>query len=274
MEGSFSAELIKLRKRPAFWVLFGVLLVLALAFGYAVPYIGYLTGDAGAIGLASALPNQIVANTLGGTPIFAGALMLVFGALSVGGEYGWMTMKTVLTLRPTRMGVLGGKLAVLAIAALAVLLAMLAVGALAATSIALVEGRPVDWPTPTALAQGIGAGWLIMYMWMLLGAALAFACRGVALPIGLGVVWILGVENLISAFADTLLTALRPLRDLLPGANAGSLVAALTSDVRIGEVTPGVAAAVGGDRAAITLACYLLLFGVACAFWLRRRDVI
>ena len=35
-------------------------------------------------------------------------------------------------------------------------------------------------------------------MWATLGAMLGVVLRGVALPIGLGVVWVLGVENLIS----------------------------------------------------------------------------
>ena len=51
--------------------------------------------------------------------------------------------------------------------------------------------------------------------------------RGVALPIGLGVVWVLGIENLVSGMAESVLSALQPLRDVLPGVNAGSLVTAV-----------------------------------------------
>ena len=67
----------------------------------------------------------------------------------------------------------------------------------------------------------------MLLMWAALGAVLGVALRGVALPIGLGVVWVLGVENLVSAMAGSVLTALQPLRDVLPGVNAGSLVAAV-----------------------------------------------
>ena len=44
----------------------------------------------------------------------------------------------------------------------------------------------------------------------------------------------LGIENLVSAMAGTMLSALEPIRDVLPGVNAGSLVAALTPE-RIGS---------------------------------------
>ena len=66
-----------------------------------------------------------------------------------------------------------------------------------------------------------------MLMWAALGAVLGVVLRGVALPIGLGVVWVLGVENLISGVADSVLTALQPVRDVLPGVNAGSLASAV-----------------------------------------------
>ena len=56
--------------------------------------------------LASTLPDQLVANMLGGFPVFAGALALVFGALVFGSEYGWGTVKTLLTQRPGRGAVL------------------------------------------------------------------------------------------------------------------------------------------------------------------------
>ena len=77
-------------------------------FGYLIPYLSYLTGDAQSLGgnvprdnvLASTLPDQLVINTIGGFPVFAGALALVLGALMFGGEYGWGTVKTILTQRP------------------------------------------------------------------------------------------------------------------------------------------------------------------------------
>ena len=107
-----------------------------------------------------------------------------------------------------------------------------------------------------------------------LGALLGFAFRGVALPIGLGVVWVLGVENLVSAVAGSLLTSLQSLRDLLPGVNAGSLVWSLApGGGASGDAPPGVTDAVTGGRATLGLALYVIAFAVAGAALIRRRDV-
>ncbi|HZA84638.1 MAG TPA: ABC transporter permease subunit [Actinomycetes bacterium] len=277
--GSFSAEVLKLRKRPAIWVLVGVVLLLTQVFGYILPYSSYATGgennqtqgvDPQQV-LAGVLPGELVPSSLGGYPIFAGALALVLGALVAGSDYGWGTMQTALTQRPTRLALYGGKLLALAAVALTVVLATFAVNAVVASGIAAAESKPLDFPSAAALVRGIGSGWLIIGMWSGFGALLGFAFRSVALPIGLGVVWVLGVENLISGVADSLLTALRPLRDLLPGVNAGSLVWSLGPGT--GEAAPGVVDAVSGTRATVALAVYVAIFAAAGAYLLRRRDV-
>jgi ABC-2 type transport system permease protein len=280
--GSFSAETLKLRKRPAIWVLVGVVLLLTQVFGYILPYSSYATGGANNQTqgldpqqvLAGVLPGDLVATSLGGFPVFVGALALILGALVAGTEYGWGTLQTALTQRPTRLALYGGKLLALAVTALAVVLLTMAVDAGVATVIAAIESQPIQFPAAAELAEGIASGWLILGMWTGFGALLGFAFRSVALPVGLGVVWILGVENLISGVADSLLTGLRPLRDLLPGVNAGSLVWALAPGGGSGGAPPpGVVDAVGGGRAVLSLVLYLAAFAAAGAFLVRRRDV-
>ena len=282
MIASFSAELLKLRKRPATWVLLGVVLGLTQLFGYVLPYSSWLTSDQNfrtqgldpqAV-LAGTLPGELVPTSLGGFPVFAGALALILGALATGSEYGWGTLQTALTQRPTRLATYGGKLAALAASTLGIVLATFALNATVASVIATVESRPLDYPSLAELAKGVGSGWLILGMWCGLGALLGFAFRGVALPIGLGVVWVLGVENLVSAVADSLLTGLRPLRDVLPGVNAGSLVWSLApGGGSSGQAPPGVVDAVTGGRATLSLALYIAAFAVAGALLVRRRDV-
>jgi ABC-2 type transport system permease protein len=282
MIASFSAEILKLRKRPATWILLGVVLALTQLFGYILPYSSWLTSDQNfqtqgldprAV-LAGTLPGELVPTSLGGFPVFAGALALILGALATGSEYGWGTMQTALTQRPTRLAVYGGKLAALAAGTLAIVAATFALNAIVASVIATIESRPLDYPSLAELAKGVGSGWLILSMWAGLGALLGFAFRGVALPIGLGVVWVLGVENLVSAVADSLLTGLRPLRDVLPGVNAGSLVWSLApGGGSSGEAPPGVIDAVTGGRATLGLVLYVAAFAAAGAFLVRRRDV-
>jgi ABC-2 type transport system permease protein len=224
--------------------------------------------------LAGTLPGELVPTSLGGFPVFAGALALILGALATGSEYGWGTWQTALTQRPTRLAVYGGKLLALAASTLGIVLATFALNGTVAGVIATVESRALDYPSAAELAQGVGSGWLILGMWAGLGAVLGFAFRGVALPIGLGVVWVLGVENLVSAVAGSLLTSLQPLRDLLPGVNAGSLVWSLApGGGSTGEAPPGVSDAVTGGRATLALVLYVAAFAVAGAALLRRRDV-
>jgi len=275
------AELFKLVRRPAAWTLLAAAAVLSQVFGYLIPYLSFAGGDSGPMEdasdvsiLASTLPDQLVANTLGGFPVFAGALALVFGALVFGSEYGWGTVKTLLTQRPGRAAVLAGQFAATAIAVAVGVLVLFGLGAVSSASIALSEGASMDWPGATALLQGYGAGVAIMLMWATLGAMLGVVLRGVALPIGLGVVWVLGVENLISGVAESVLTALQPVRDVLPGVNAGSLASAVMPIRPPGvDAPPGVVSAVADGRALLTVACYVVVC-LAVALWAaRRRDV-
>lgn len=281
MSDTVRAELFKLRKRPAAWVLLAAAAVLNQIFGYLIPYLSYLTGDAQSFGgnvprdkvLASTLPDQLVINTIGGFPVFAGALALVLGALMFGGEYGWGTVKTMLTQRQGRISVLGAQLVALGLALIVGVAMLFLLGAASSGGIALVEHQEARWPSVPDLAAGLGVGWLVLLMWALLGAVLAVTFRGVALPIGLGVVWVLGIENLVSAMANTVLTGLQPLRDMLPGVNAGSLVAAAMPD-RVIDPPPGVTSSVTEPRALLTLVGYLVACAALAAWTSRRRDVV
>jgi len=272
------AELFKLAKRPSAWVLLAAAVVLNQIFSYLIPYLSYAGGnslDEGATPadlLASTLPAQLIGNTIGGFPVFAGALAMVLGALATGSEYGWGTVKVQLTQRPSRAAVMTGQLMALAAAALIGVLAQLALGAVTSSAIALGESRALDFPSFADLVSGTATGWLILLMWALLGAGLGVALRGLALPIGLGVVWVLGVENLISGMAGSVLSALRPLRDLLPGVNAGSLVTAVMP-ARVLDPPPGVNASVSESRALLTVCCYVLVSAVVAVMLTRRRDV-
>jgi|Tabmets5t2r1_1033131.scaffolds.fasta_scaffold24642_2 ABC-2 type transport system permease protein len=279
--GTATAELLKLARRPAVWVLLAAAAVLNQVFAYVVPYLSYTSGDGGGMSdgatpeqlLASTMPDQLVANTIGGFAVFAGALALVLGALMFGGEYGWGTVKTMLTQRAGRGTVLVGQLAALAVAVLIGLLVLFGLGAATSAVIAVAEDQAMSWPSLVDLAQGVGYGWLILLTWAVLGAVLGVTLRGIALPIGLGVVWVLGVENLVSAMADSVLDALEPVRDVLPGVNAGSLINAVLVDRSI-EPAPGVTDAVGEGRALLTLVAYLVVAVAVAAWTFRRRDVI
>jgi ABC-type transport system involved in multi-copper enzyme maturation permease subunit len=273
--------MLKLVKRPAIWVLAAVLLVLSQVFGYLIPYVGYrggggsgfAAGETSAQLLADILPARLVPNTLGGFPMFAGAIALIIGALVTASEYGWATLKTILTQRPGRASITLGKLAVISTAILVLVVAVFAVNALWSWVVAGAEDRPAVWPSALDLAEGIGAAWLILGTWSLVGAALGVLFRSTSLAVGLGLVWALAVENLIRGFAS-IVGFLDALQQGLPGTNAGSLVASLgapTLDQPGG--TPGVTSVVSGTHAVVVLGAYVVGLAVVAFAALHRQDV-
>src|SRR5918998_754925 len=221
---SASAELLKLRKRPAIWVLAGVWLALLTFFGYLLPYLGYLTGGSsaprsdpmGSGALADTLPANLVGNAVAGYALFGGAIVMILGALVAGSEYGWGTIKTVLTQRPGRASVYAGSLVALAAALLALVLVSFGLSAVASAVIANAESLPLTWPAATDVLTGIAAGWLILGMWCLFGVLLGTLTRGTAMAIGLGLVWALVVENLVRA-SSAVLDVLVTVQQGLPG---------------------------------------------------------
>ncbi|MGH3964857.1 MAG: ABC transporter permease [Pseudonocardiaceae bacterium] len=282
MNHVLSAELLKLRKRPATWLIVGVWLAMNLAFGYLIPYLIYRSGPfpgpegAAASGqlLAAVLPAGLVTNVLSGYPLFGGALVLILGALMIGGEYGFGTLKTLLTQRPRRLEVLGGALTALAVVVLALVVASFVLSAGASIVIAAVESASWAFPPAADLARGLASGWLILGMWGLLGALAGIAFRSTALAVGLSLVWALVIENLIRGFAG-LLDLFDTVQRALPGVNAGSLVAALGAAGQGEESggTPGVEAVVGGTQAVVVLTCYAIGFILVAGLLLTRRDV-
>lgn len=276
MFASFRAELFKLRKRPATWLLGGVWLALLLTFAYLLPYFssgGSSGGGPGGDPVTDTLPANLVSNAVGGFALFGGALAMILGALVAGSEYGWGTVKTVFTQRPGRTPILAGTVAALAVLLLCLVLVTFAVAAGASATVAAVEGLPSDWPGLGEIAVGIAAGWLLLGMWCLFGLLLGALTRGTAMAIGLGLVWALVVENLIRASARAI-DLLDTVQQALPGVNGGSLVAALGA-VEQGqdEGTPGVAAVVSGTQATVTLIGFVLLFAVLTGVLQRRRDI-
>ncbi len=276
MLSSFIAEMDKLVRQPATWILAIIWLTLNQVFGYLILYTSYLSTDNEREAeqlLAGTLPSELIANSISGFPVFAGAIALILGALAVGSEYGWGTLKTVLTQRPRRLSVYAGKLAALAVAVLGIVFATFASGALTSWVIASVESEAINWPSVADLAQGFAAGYFILAMWCLLGVLLAVLFRSLALPVGLGLVWALVIENLIRSVAAPLLDFFDTLQKGLPGVNAGSLVAALGAPTRGEQAAPGVTSVVDGTQATLVLIAYAVVFALIAGFALQRRDV-
>lgn len=274
MLASVTAEWLKLRKRPSTWVLAGVWLAMLVFFAYVLPYLtaDSQTGPEAAGALAQTLPTQLVGNAVAGYALFGGALALILGALTAGSEYGWGTVKTVLTQRPSRLDVLGGMLAALGLALVGMVVLTFTVSAGASAVVAWIESAPYAWPSVADIATGMAGGWLVLAMWCLFGVLLGTLTRGTSLAIGLGLVWVFVVEGLIRASA-TALAFLDAVQRVLPGVNGGSLTAALGAKTVEEGGAPGVSTLISGGQATLVVAALALAF-TAVASWLQvRRDV-
>ncbi len=272
MVGSYSAELLKFVKRPAVWVIGAVWLALLLVFTELFPFISYKSATNARIAsglLQPLLPAQLPGHAITGYPVWGGALILVLGALSMGSEYGWGTLKTMLSNRPERLTFYLAQVATLASAIAMLVVVAFALCTLASVLIANSANEQVVYPSASDLAKAMADGWLILLMWSLLGVCLAIVFRGLALSIGLGLVWILAVENLVR-YTGTLIDAVGQAEKYMPGTDAGSVVASLGA---ASAVQTGVGAVVGGTQALWSVASYMLLFGVLGAAVLIRRDI-
>jgi ABC-2 type transport system permease protein len=277
MNRSVAAELLVARKRASTWILLGIWITLGMLFAYVSPYLTYRNGAEGQapVPLTPLLPASLTENLLGGFPFFGGVIALMLGVLAVGSEYGWNTLKTLLTQRAGRLWMFAAKLAALAVVLLPFVAAMFAAGAAASYAIARAEGAAVAWPSALDLLRAVGAGWLILAAWTALGVLLAVLSRGTALAVGIGILYTFVVEGLLGILASQV-SQLDGLVEYFIRANAYSLVIAL--GVPTGSLTdngPGsfFGPAVGGGQALAVLAAYTAAFLAVAALVLRRRDV-
>jgi ABC-type transport system involved in multi-copper enzyme maturation permease subunit len=274
MTRSVMAELLVLRKRTSTWILLGIWTTLALVFAYVVPYVTYLN-DSAEQPLGELLPQQLVGSLMGGFPFFGGVLALMLGVLTFGSEYGWGTLRTLLIQRPGRLRVFAAKVLALALALIPFVLVVFAVGALASSAIALREGADIGLPSAWLLVRGLAAGWLILAVWTALGVLLAVFSRGTALAVGIGILYALVIEGLLSALASQV-SAVDRLVEFFLRANAYSLVTKLgVSADEVANNGPGSFSGpfVGGGQALLVLALYAVAFLLVSGWLLRRRDV-
>ena len=277
---SFKAEWRKLRQRPAVWVLGGIMLVALVLFGYAFNWIQlsfpsknfHPEGGLTIAQLKTALyPINFVKNSLEGVGIIGSILTLILGALVVGSEFGWGTVKTVYTQRPGRLQTLAGQIGVVSVIAAIFTVAFYAVAALASLGIALGDGATITWPAGIDILKALGATWLIFESWSLFGMALAFLFRQSAMAIGIGLAYVLAIEGilfrLLGGFDAGWVTTIEK---FFLGQNAGALIKSFGQPFP----TPGTAAPlVTAGVAVLVLIVYSVVFAGVTSLVVRARDV-
>jgi ABC-2 type transport system permease protein len=279
MVSSVAAELLLLRKRASTWILLAIWTLLSALFLYLLPYLSYRSATVAgprAVPLFMLLPQGMVENLSGAFPFYGGAIVLILGALSLGSEYGWGTLKTLFTLGPGRLRIFTAKLISLAVALVPFVLAVFAVGVAGSAIVAGRENVASVWPSAGLLLRLFLLGWLILAVWTAFGVLLAVLSRGTALAIGIGLLWALVFEGLLSAFAGSL-TFLQPIVKVLLRASAASALRPLgAAPVAVVSSGPGAFAGpyISGSAALLVLGVYLVVFAGVSAAVLRRRDVV
>ncbi|WP_280342952.1 ABC transporter permease [Nocardia neocaledoniensis] len=272
------AEAVRLGRWPAFWVILGTWVLLNLTFAYLFNYLAYTSGESGA--MADGLPREVLLGQLlpaavpevftQGMAMFGGALMLILGALAVGSGYGWGTWKTVFTQGPRRASVVGGLLVSLLVVVFALVCVAFAVDLGVSALIAVTEGQAVTLPSVDRSVLGIVSGTAILSMWTLAGGLIGAIARGPALAVGLGLVWVLVVENLLRGVAG-IFSPIEAVTDLLPGTAAGSLAGAMREVS--GPATPGVLDILTRGESFAVLAAYVAVFAGGTVRLMSRRDL-
>lgn len=278
MLSSMASEALKIRKRPAIWILSGILLSTLAILTYLLLYaLTKVPQPQGAEGqgfdpqqfVVALLPDNLIPTVLSAFNAIGAAIVVILGVLSTGSEYSWGTWKTVLAQRPGRLRVLAGKFATLALLLLGLTLVLFLLGAVCSTLIAVLEGAEIRWPSLTDLAPAIAAGWLILGLWCAFGAFLGILTRGTSLAIGIGLIYVLLLEGLLGGVLGQL-EIVRTIRQFLPGANAGALVTSFGTAIEQQVAQEPIA---GPARATLVVALYLVACLLLSAVLFRRRDL-
>lgn len=272
----FSAELTKLARRPASWILGAVTVLSLLLFGYLFTYVFAANAQGGNASqgadpdaiLQPLLPENVLPAVLGNLSGLTAAVALVFGALVTGSEYGWGTLKLMLSQRPGRLNMLSGKILAVAVLLAGLTVIVILLGILSSAIVASLQDKPSDWPSVWQMVKGLGAGWLILASWASFGLFLGILFRGAALAIGVGLIYLLVIEGLILGLpiqGDTFTT----IQKIFLGKNAMDLAGSF------GQLQQGAAPGdtVDPSQAVFVLVAYVAALLLVSILLFRRRDV-
>lgn len=185
MIASLSFEWLKLSKRMMPRIILGMLV--------GITVVGFW-GQATRV---DAQPNLFLPRgwltTLSFCAFFAPFFWPVLGGSWAGNEYGWGTIRTILTRRPYRIQQVLSALAVLALSLGVALLILLGVGTLAGIAVSLATGHDVFyrsvWDTSFfgLVAKGFLTAWFVSTFYLLVAYAGSVVFRSAAVGIGLGI---------------------------------------------------------------------------------------
>lgn len=274
---SLRAEILKMRKRWANWILLLVLLTVMVLIGYVLSYViltnppkNFRSEVPASVLKKAVFPENLLPNVLAGMGTIGAAIMIILGGLNSASEYSWLTVQTILIQKPGRLAVLFGKLLTLTLASLLISVAVLGIAALTSYVLATVDGVSSAWPAADVLLRGFAALWLQLLVWTMLGMFVGLAFRSTAAAIGGGLTYLFVIETLVARlFGNT--AGFKEVLKFLPGLSAAAINATFPFTFRNPNAITTIL--VSATRGVMTLVIYLLLFTILAALIFRRRDV-
>jgi ABC-2 type transport system permease protein len=145
-----------------------------------------------------------------------------------------------------------------------------AVAAASSAVVAALQGHAISWPSAVTVLQALGATWLILGAWSVIGMALAFVLRSAPAAIGIGVAYLLAIEGLVfNFFLPPGGNLTRTAEKFFPGPNVDAVIQSFGSALPIKSPTPLVDAWQG----VAVVALYLVAAAVLAAAVVSRRDL-
>jgi ABC-type transport system involved in multi-copper enzyme maturation permease subunit len=199
-------------------------------------------------------------------------LALILGVLQVGSEYNWGTLKTTFMQQPGRAKVFLAKVSAIGGVLVLFTVGVLGTVALGSVVVALRENAAITWPPVSDILLAMGSGWLILAMWALFGILFSVLFQGTSMAIGLGILYGLIIEGLITNFGNSI-SILADASQAFLRTNAYSLVAPLGVQGETGGPGSFSNGFVDPWQALIVIVAYLVIFCGISALLLQRRDV-
>lgn len=289
----FAAEWLKLRAWPVAWALLATFLgLMTLSLGLWALVVALHEGVIGGVSIAALSEGQlaqiklqlsfpgIFGAVLGQVNGTGGLLAIFLAAGSLGGDFSWGTLRTLLARAPGRGAYLLAKLLALLAGLLVAVLIALAVGSLIALAASAWLGLPSQLTARDLLALPIGVGRALFVILPYLLATMACAAWGrsvlagaggglifLALDVGAGSLGSLGQVSDLALLLVNLL--LQPNINTLVVQNAqlfGLDQSLLASALDLALLPSPL-------QATIVVATYCLLFGYGAWRWLAKRDI-
>ncbi|MDD4874297.1 MAG: ABC transporter permease subunit [Dehalococcoidales bacterium] len=272
------AELFKLRKRSMTWILLIILATFFCLMFFATYGIISSPPD-GMHGVAideikASLQFPGVFNTIFSTAGTIGTLlMIILGASSIGNEYGWGSIRQVLTRRGIRYHFVISKLVSLIIVAFIGLLISVVIGSILALITSNLLGS-VNWDSITASLireQLANFGWTLFALlpYILMATFFAFLGRSAIAGIGGGLGFYF-IESIAVSLLGQAGGWLSKIPDYLIGPNVTAIMP--PSPFSQGML-PSAGTSLSTLHATLTLTVYCIVFLTASLYMFKKRDI-